>query len=166
MPSIERTIPTIRKRVEEFGNQLALSETRTKYALIDPILHAMGWNLEDPSQVTFEITVPIGNNRTKRGDYALINQDRRNSLIAIEAKKLSASSILTRENVRQLRQYVRGLERMGYVLYSGVLTDGNQWYLYDLQTTLSVTLQPPYSTEVMADTASECASTLRVLTKK
>ena len=69
-----RAIKAVRKIREGFSDsfsyddELVNSETRTRYALIDPILKALGWNLHDPAQVKFEFATANG-----RTDYAMFD---------------------------------------------------------------------------------------------
>ena len=39
-----RVIETIENRIERHGNSLRENETRTRMALIDPLLSALGWD--------------------------------------------------------------------------------------------------------------------------
>ena len=60
-------IETIRQRISEHGATLRENETRTRVALIDPILQALGWDVSDPTVVTPEFPVSAS-----RADYALL----------------------------------------------------------------------------------------------
>ena len=60
-------IQTVQQRIREHGNTLSQNEYRTRLALIDPILNALGWDVSDPNLVTIEDQWAGG-----RADYALL----------------------------------------------------------------------------------------------
>lgn len=82
-------------------------ETRTKYALIDPILRSLGWDTEDPTQVRLEYEVDPGNNGTGIVDYALFNDSGSKPYILIEAKGLGEKNA---ENAKALQDRLREKE--------------------------------------------------------
>jgi predicted type IV restriction endonuclease len=47
-------IERVRERIERHGSKLSQNEMLTRYALVDPILRALGWDTEDPEQVVPE----------------------------------------------------------------------------------------------------------------
>ena len=109
------TIETIKERIATHGAVLRQNETRTRMALIDPLLGALGWDTSDPALVTPEY-------RTGGwADYALIGVRNKPAAI-IEAKRLG--SVV--EN--HLEQAVGYCIQEG-IAYAGV-TDGNHWQLY------------------------------------
>ena len=109
------TIETIKMRIDAHSASLRQNETRTRAALIDPLLQALGWDTTDPTLVTPEY-------RTGGwADYALIGPGNRPVAI-IEAKRLG--SVV--EN--HLEQAVGYCIQEG-IAYAGV-TDGSHWQLY------------------------------------
>ena len=110
------TIETIKSRIERHGPSLRQNETRTRAALIDPLLTALGWDTADPALVTPEYRVDVG-----WADYALAGVGNQ-PVAVIEAKRLG--SIV--EN--HLEQAVGYCIQQG-IAYAGV-TDGNRWQLY------------------------------------
>jgi len=57
-------IEKVRERIKCYGEQLQQSEALTRYALVNPILDALGWDTGDPNQVVPEYQVKIaGENR-------------------------------------------------------------------------------------------------------
>ena len=116
-PLIE-AIETVKERIKQHRQTLSKNETRTRGALIDPILKALGWDPADPALVTLEYN--IGN---ERPDYALLDGDGKPAAI-IEAKKLGEP---LGKHRRQMLTYVfeQGIE------YAG-LTDGDKWELYSV----------------------------------
>ena len=105
-------------------------EDDTRYALIDPILRALGWDTGDPMECHVEY--PRGSGRA---DYALFDREGpigkvgKPPTIIIEAKALDAGEDLD-EGESQLNDYIRASPRMVQGL--GVLTNGREWRLYDL----------------------------------
>lgn len=109
-------IETIKERISAHGPSLRQNETRTRAALIDPLLQALGWDSTDPALVTPEYRVDVG-----WADYALLREGAQ-PVAVIEAKKLG--SVV--EN--HLEQAVGYCIQQG-IAYAGV-TDGNRWQLY------------------------------------
>ena len=109
-------IETVRRRIKDHGASLRENETRTRVALIDPILQALGWDVSDPTVVTPEFPVSAS-----RADYALLGPGG-NALVALEAKRLGESLAPHRQ---QMVNYVN-TEGIGYA----GLTDGANWEVY------------------------------------
>ena len=84
-------IRRLRLRAQDHYEYLSTGEreTRTKYALIDPILRSLGWDTDDPTQVKLEYEVDSRREDARRVDYALFhNGDTSKPYILIEAKGL------------------------------------------------------------------------------
>ena len=109
-------IETLQQRIRDHGPALRENETRTRTALIDPMLTVLGWDTADPKLVTPEYRVNVG-----WADYALEGPGNKRAAI-IEAKRLG--SIV--EN--HLEQAVGYCIQQG-IAYAGV-TDGSHWQLY------------------------------------
>ena len=106
-------------------------EDQTRYAIIDPIIRALGWNIADPKEC-----VPEYGRGNGRADYAIFGEEAEmeaigmaeaTPLIVIEAKPVDAD--LT-EVPEQLAYYVDAEPAMSYG--AGVATNGRQWLIYDL----------------------------------
>ena len=127
-----RAIRAIRKSLNDFASysslqdELGRSETSTRYALIDPILKSLGWNLHDTHKVKFEYLIGGG-----KADYALF--DGKSTYVPrtiVEAKTLSKmgqwpSKLVDAEH--QLAKYWNfdfGRRRFG------AITDGEHWNIY------------------------------------
>lgn len=93
-------------------------ETRTRVALIDPLLRALGWDVADPAVVMPEYKV--GN---RSADYALLRCDGRVDA-ALEAKRLG-------ESLGSHREQMLTHTNMAGIGYAG-LADGNRWELYEV----------------------------------
>ena len=117
-PLIE-AIETVKKRIGQHRQTLSENETRTRGALIDPILKALGWDPGDPALVTLEYSVG-----SLRADYALLDHDSEPAAV-IEAKKLG--SAFGDKEIEQMLVYAVRAD-IGYAC----LSDGEQWKLYSV----------------------------------
>lgn len=113
-----KVIETIRRRINEHHSSLAGNETRTRQALIDPLLTALGWDVADPDLVTLEYVAGGG-----RADYALLGSG--GPVAVVEAKKLRRT--LHDNDTNQALNYAN---RQG-INYMAV-TNGDEWTLYDV----------------------------------
>ena len=110
-------IQTIQDRIRDHGASLRENETRTRMALIDPLLQALGWDTADPGLVTPEYNVS-----GKRADYALLD-GKRSPVVFLEAKRLDE---LLSNHRSQVAAYASELG----IKYPA-LTNGNDWEVYD-----------------------------------
>lgn len=118
MHALVDTLIKIRQAIKTHRTALSKNEAMTRYALIDPLLVQLGWDLSDPGEVVPEDSA----GSSGKTDYTLGN----NAMI-IEAKKLDEN---LDKHTDRLISYVR--ERN--VRY-GVLTNGQKWKMYDTNTT-------------------------------
>ena len=116
LEDLVQVIETIQGRIHEHGPSLRENETRTRMALINPLLTVLGWDVSDPSVVTPEYRVDVG-----WADYALAGPGDQPAAV-IEAKRLGS----TVDN--HLDQAVGYCIQQG-IAYAGV-TDGEHWHLY------------------------------------
>ena len=118
LDELVRCIELIQGRIRTYEAMLRERETRTRMALIDPLLKALGWDVDDPGMVTPEHKVSSG-----WADYALLRPDG-TPAATIEAKKFGT----------QLKDYRD--QMLKYAITDGIkyagLTDGNNWELYDI----------------------------------
>ena len=111
-------ITTLQQRIRDHGPALRENETRTRMALIDPLLAALGWNVSDPAVVTPEYNVS-----GRWADYALLGTDGKPAA-TLEAKKLG-------ESLASHRMQMLNYSNAAGITYAG-LTDGNHWELYEV----------------------------------
>ena len=111
-------IETIQNRIQEHGQSLRQNETRTRMALIDPLLQALGWDISDPAFVIPEY--PVGG---YKADYALLRPDG-HPAATVEAKRLGEP---LETHLMQMLTYANA----SGVKYAGI-TDGDNWALYDV----------------------------------
>lgn len=109
-------IETLKARLETHRQVLQANETRTRMALIDPLLQALGWDTADPALVLPEYDL-----RGSRADYALLDGTGK-PVALVEAKKLG-------EQLVSHRMQIVNYANLSGVPYAG-LTDGNHWELY------------------------------------
>ncbi len=110
-------IETLQQRMEKHRFVLQANETRTRMALIDPLLSALGWDTTDPGLVYPEYIA------SGRADYALLGPSE-NPVMFIEAKKLG-------EGLDSHRLQMLNYSNASGVEYAG-LTDGNHWEMYQV----------------------------------
>lgn len=119
-------VKTVIQEIDDLTDDLDMQdiirryETRTRYAVIDPILWALGWKTENPMEVEVEYRRGKGCGRV---DYALFNRNA-NPVVLLEAKPWNTN----------LSRYTRQIA--GYALGMGqgaaCITDGWEWEIYDL----------------------------------
>ena len=85
LDELVHVIELLRKRIHDHREKLQANEIRTRMALVDPLLQALGWDVADPSIVIPEYDVGEG-----RADYALLGPDGRTK-VTVEAKRLGES---------------------------------------------------------------------------
>ena len=112
-------IDTLKERMRAHGPTLRANETRTRMALIDPLLTALGWDVSDPALVTPEYTVGEG-----RADYALHGSESIPAAM-VEAKRLGHP--LNDDERMQMLNYANARG----VRYAAV-TDGDVWEFYEV----------------------------------
>lgn len=111
-------IDMLKDRIQSHRASLQENESRTRMALIDPLLRALGWDVSDPVIVTPEYKV-----NGERADYALLRPDGQPEPAALlEAKRLD-------ERLDSHRMQMVNYANMRGINYAG-LTDGNNWELY------------------------------------
>ena len=121
-------IETLQQRIATHRQSLQQNEIRTRTALIDPLLTALGWDVSDPVLVTPEYAVGEG-----RADYALHGSESIPAAV-IEAKRLGHT--LSDDERMQMLNYANARG----VRYAAV-TDGNVWEFYEIFTQTPQTLE-------------------------
>lgn len=118
---LETTIKRLRERILDTRNRkLAIGEQNTKSALINPLLAALGWDMEDLDEISLEYRRKPQDNPV---DYALFLF--RTPCLFVEAKALDAD-LADRRWISQT---------LGYATVVGVewcvLTNGDEYRLYN-----------------------------------
>lgn len=112
--------------LKELNDRLALhqkalqqSEIQTRYSLVDPLLRALGWKVEDPRLVLLhDQELCAGNERFC--SYDLLHDGE----VCLALKTKALNSDLTQ--VRAQRDDLRNEERVPYL----AVTDGRSWEVY------------------------------------
>lgn len=112
------TIETLKQRITDHSNTLRGNETRTRMALIDPLLQVLGWDTADPSLV-----IPEFNVKGLKADYALMGRPG-DPMAILEAKKFGEP---LHTHLGQMLNY----SNMAGIEYAGI-TDGDCWELYEV----------------------------------
>ena len=149
LDDLVEVINTLKARMADYRESLQDNETRTRTALIDPLLRALGWDVSDPALVTPEYNVG-----SRRPDYALLN-DNAGPCALLEAKKLGEPL------GNHLEQMVRDANMAG-VPYAG-LTDGNRWELYTVFEAKPLAERRILNVAIGDTPAHECALQLLML---
>ena len=121
LESLHELVEKLRDRIEAHGDALRKNEIQTRYALIDPLLRELGWDIEDPAQVRPEYPLETKYSpATNSADYALLSGGK--IAVIVEAKRLGTS---LEESVRQTVNYcnLEGTEHFA-------VTDGRHWEIY------------------------------------
>ena len=116
---LHELIETLQARIATHGEALRQSEALTRYALVDPLLRALGWDTSDPAQVLPEYRSPAGS-----ADYVLLGKSNKPQVI-IEAKRLG-----TQLDARVRKQVTSYCQEEGVPF--AVITDGKRWEIYDI----------------------------------
>jgi hypothetical protein len=126
MPTLAATLDEVRKRISKLGSK-GLNEQNTKATLIEPVLRALGWDVEDIEEVVREYR---RSSKDKPVDYGLLAL--RMPKLFVEAKGLG-------ENLDD-RRWANQI--MGYAAVAGVawivLTDGDEYRIYNAQAPVPV----------------------------
>lgn len=138
-----QTIKTLQERISAHGSFIRDYESRTRVALIDPMLCALGWDVSDPRLVHIEP-------RTANGwaDYALMGGNGR-PVIFVEAKKLADRDAHTQQTIGYAVN--ENIQHRSNVRYCAS-TNGDRWEVYDISAQESV-----MSVSLSGEDAPKCA---------
>ena len=152
MTSLASTLAEVRRRIDRIGKR-PMNEENTKATLIEPVLRALGWDVEDMEEVQREFKT---NSRHKPVDYGLLVV--RTPRLLIEAKALG-------ENLGDHR-WVNQI--MGYASVAGVewmvLTNGDEYRIYNTHAPVVVEEKLFRAVKVMSDDPT-LLETLELLAK-
>ena len=139
---VKRTILRVRQVMDEwekadedyYPGQTKWREAHTRYAFIDPIIRALGWDMSDPKECHPEYFRPVS--QGKRVDYAMFQEPDSAKIgtwqavpdIIIEAKAVGTNLNGPRLLV-QLQRYVRASPSLRMKQGWAVLTNGEEWRL-------------------------------------
>ncbi|MCR4404096.1 MAG: type I restriction endonuclease [Candidatus Acetothermia bacterium] len=148
MEGLLRAVEQVREQIGRYRAELQKSEALTRYALIDPILRALGWDTEDPGQVKPEFITKKG-----RADYALLQDNK--PLVVIEAKPLDSDL----ESAQS--------QGVNYCVTEGIpyfiCTDGQKWELYDVFRSVPLEQKRIFEADLLNEGPGEVARKLLAL---
>ena len=142
-------IELLQARIRSHKAALRENETRTRMALIDPLMHALGWDVSDPGVVTPEYKVSGG-----WADYALLRPDGQPAA-TVEAKKLG-------DSLASHRMQMLNYANAAGIDYAG-LTDGDHWELYNVFKPVRLEEKRILEVSITDDPAHESALKLLLL---
>ena len=121
LDDLNELVGRLKERISQHKDVLSKSETATRYGLIDPLLTALGWDLQDPGQVQTEYKPDGG---PKRSDYAMFTgEDEKKPRFVIEAKHLGKQ--INDDVIDQALSYCN---KVGIPHF--VVTNGSHWEMY------------------------------------
>lgn len=151
MNDLETILNSVRDRIAKFQGQ-SIGEENTKHALIEPVLRALGWDVEDLDEVRCEYKLKQADNPV---DYALFVHG--NLRLFVEAKALG-------ENLDKWASQIMGYAGVAGVVEWIVLTDGNEYRIYNAHAQVPVN-QKLFKRVVVASGEPDVLGTLSLLSK-
>lgn len=153
MRDLQETLSQVRAKLGHSGYR-GVKEEDTKATLINPVLRALGWDLEDLHEVRHEFKLKPGD---KPVDYALLVQHK--PRVFIEAKAL-AENLADHKWANQI---------MGYATVAGVqwvvLTNGDEYRIYNAHAPVPVD-DKIFRIICIADEGKCVGETLELLSKE
>lgn len=144
LDDLVQTIEMLKTRIKEHRAHIGAYEKRTRVALIDPLLCALGWDVSDPELVEVEF-------KTEKdwADYALLGTNRK-PVVFVEAKSLKED---INSHIPQTIKYAIGenFSKNMSMRYC-VVTNGDDWKVLDL-----MTYKPAVEASIAEDKLAECA---------
>lgn len=151
--TLQDALGTVRERVNRYRDT-PINEQNTKATLIEPILRALGWDVEDLDEVQREFKPKSADNPV---DYALLTL--RTPRLFVEAKGLN-------ENLEDRRW---ASQIMGYASVAGVewvvLTNGDEYRIYNAHAPVPVE-EKIFRVVRITDEESQPEDTLPLLSKE
>ena len=148
---LEIALTSVRDRIAKFRGQ-AIGEENTKHALIEPVLRALGWDVEDLDEVRCEYKLKAADNPV---DYAFFVHG--NLRLFVEAKALG-------ENLDRWANTIMGYAGVAGVVEWIVLTDGNEYRIYNAHAQVPIA-QKLFKRVVLASDEPDVQATLLLLSK-
>ncbi|MEQ8849810.1 hypothetical protein [Botrimarina sp.] len=152
MSELDSEIQKVKERILKYRAK-GINEQDTKAALIQPILRALGWDVEDLEDVQREYK---RRRQDKPVDYALLLL--RSPCLFVEAKALG-HNLDDRKWANQIMGYA-GVAGVGWV----ALTDGDEYRLYNTHAAVPVE-DKLFRRVVITESSDEAAATLCLLSR-
>jgi hypothetical protein len=148
---LQELLPTLLGKIRSYRDRYEKSEANVRAQLVDPVLKAIGWNIENPEDVSV-------NPSTEEGipDYALLKGGK--PVLMVEAKKLAED---VKAHIRQLAKYCFS-EGTEY----GLLTNGATWVLFkSFQAGTAVSERVVWTTDLENEEIEAVIRKLRTVSK-
>jgi len=153
MGDLSETLEQLRRKILRYGNT-RVNEQNTKATLIQPLLRALGWDVEDLDDVHLEYREK---SKDKPVDYAMLLM--RAPVLFFEAKALG-ESLDDRRWANQVMGYA-GVAGVQWV----VLTDGDEYRIYNSHATVPVD-EKLFRRVRISDESTAAEKTLALLSKQ
>lgn len=154
MTPLDKVLSDVRARIKKHGGSRRINEENTKATLIEPVLRAIGWDVEDLDEVVREYKFK---RQDKPVDYALL--ELRVPRLLIEAKALK-EDLNDRKWIAQI---------IGYAAVAGiewaVLTNGDEYRVYNAHAPVHVD-EKLFRRVQISEPGSGVAETLQLLSKQ
>ena len=152
LEELVETIETLRQRMADHRNSLRESKTRTRMALVEPVLRVLGWDTTDPSRVRAEYRKDGADGERLEADYLLKTDNAADTpvtnRVAIDVLPLDHDS--HPDGWRRLLETCRENN-----IPLAVMTDGNGWEIRQPEDetgentiSLRLTKQPPHKAAI------------------
>jgi Restriction Enzyme Adenine Methylase Associated/Type I restriction enzyme R protein N terminus (HSDR_N) len=151
MNDLAAALVQVRDRITKHQGE-AIGEENTKHALIEPVVRALGWDVEDLDEVRCEYKLKQADNPV---DYALFVHG--NLRLFVEAKALG-------ENLDKWASQIMGYAGVAGIVEWIVLTDGNEYRIYNAHAQVPVN-QKLFKRVVLAADEPDALGTLLLLSK-
>ncbi len=151
--NLDEVLAQVRERIARYRTQ-AIGEQNTKAALIEPVLRALGWDIEDIDEIQQEYRQKPRDNPV---DYALALL--RTPRLFVEAKALGGN-LEDRRWAHQIMSYatVTGVEWV-------VLTDGDEYRIYNSHAAVPIE-EKLFRSARVSQAGRHTTQTLELLSKK
>jgi len=131
--NLRSAIESLYKLTPNFGKPGPTCEMQVRYSLIDPILRAIGWDLEDPDCTLVEFNP--GDGTRKRRDYTLFVN--RKPVLIVESKCWGELSPAHKANQDGRPEDIKGYKQvLEYCTRNpvrmGIISDGGCWVILRL----------------------------------
>lgn len=153
---------------EYYPGKTKWRETHTRYAFVDPIIRALGWDTSDPKECHPEYYRPYG--RSRLVDYAMFEKENLGDIgkwearpkIIIEAKAMDTN--LGPRHLAQLQRYSQASPSMTQGV--AVLTNGGEWRLYEVEGRRSLSNVECEKVNIRSDDLQHIAEVLHSLLER
>ena len=149
LDDLVEVIETLKERIAAHGAGLRENQIRTRMALINPLLTALGWDTANLS-----IVIPEYEIRGQKADYALLSHSGRTTVM-LEANRLDQPLA------------PRRIQMVSHANTSGVpyaaLTNGNDWELYEVFSKAPIEQRRILNVSIVSTPAHEAALDLLLL---